>query len=201
VRAAASAALADLGGDALALAGPGLYDTERHVQAATAQAVGEAGAPGQVLLLEAIQKLGGDRSRLLEGLRGQALAPSAVPILLAVVKEGGADAATAASLLGNIQSPGAVEPLLALLEDSTMVARRDALLALGHLKDPKAADGVGHDLYSDSADVRAAAAEALSSLGAGSNGEALDALKGDYSVKVRETAQATLAHLNPGEKR
>jgi len=201
LRAAASAALADLGGNGLALAGPGLFDTERQVQSATAQALGEAGAPGQALLLEAIQKLGGDRSRLLEGLRGQELAPTAVPILLAVVKEGGADAATAASLLGNIHSPAAVDPLLALLEDQTTVARRDVLLALGRLKDPKAADGVGHDLYSDSADVRAAAAEALATLGAGSNAEALDALKGDYSVKVRETAQATLAQLNPGDKR
>ncbi len=202
LRAAASAGLADLGGDALRSAAPGLFDTERQVQAATAAALGEAGPAGQALLLEAIGQLGGDRSRLLEGLRGQPLAPSAVPVLLAVVRDGGADAATAASLLGGIATPTAVEPLLALLEDQTAVARREILVALGRLKDPKAAEGVGHDLYSDSADLRAAAAEALASLGAsGATAEALDALKGDYSVQVRESAQAALAHLNPGEKR
>lgn len=200
LRAAASAALANLGPEGLASAGPGLFDSERQVQTATALALGDAGAPGQALLLEAIRQLGGDRSRLLEGLRGQTLSPFAVPILLSVVKEGGADAATAASLLGNLQSPEAVAPLLTLLDDPTMVARRDVLLALGRLKDPAAADGVGHDLYSDSADVRAAAAEALAFLGPGSNAEALDALTGDYSVKVRETAQATLSHLNPKDK-
>jgi HEAT repeat protein len=201
IRAAASAALADVGGEALALAAPGLFDSERQVQSATAQAMGQAGAPGQALLLEAIRQLTGDRSRLLEGLRTQSLAPSAVPILLDVVNEGGADAATAASLLGNLQSATAVAPLLAMLDDPTTVARRDVLLALGRLKDPKAADGVGHDLYSDSAPVRAAAAEALATLGLGSNGEALDALKGDYAVQVRVAAQNTLSHLSPGDKR
>ncbi len=201
VRASASAALASLGGDALALAGPGLYDAERQVQGATAQALAEAGPAGQALVLEAIHQLNGDRSRLLEALRGQALPPSAVPVLLDLVKEGGAEAAISASLLGSIASPTAVAPLLAMLDDQTTVARRDVLLALGKLKDPKAADGVGHDLYSDSADVRAAAAEALAMLGLGSNAEALDALKGDYSVHVREAVQSTLSHLSPGEKR
>ncbi len=201
MRAAASAALANLGGDALALASPGLYDAERQVQSAAAQALGEAGPAGQALVLDAIRQLTGDRSRLLEGLRGQALAATAVPVLLDLVKEGGADAAISASLLGNIASATAVAPLLAMLDDQTTVARRDVLLALGKLKDPKAADGVGHDLYSDSADVRAAAAEALATLGLGSNAEALDALKGDYSVHVREAAQSTLSHLSPGDKR
>ncbi len=198
VRASASSALAALGGDSLKLAVPGLFDGERAVQSATAQALGQAGAPGQAALLDAIHQLGGDRSRLLEGLRGEPLPASAVPVLLPVVKEGGADAAVAASLLGDIRSPDVAAPLMALLDDQTMVGRRDVLTALGHLKDPKSAGVVGRDLYSDRADVRAAAAEALATIGAGTNAEALDALKGDYSLNVRETAQATIAHL--GEK-
>lgn len=198
VRAAASAALGALGGDSLKLAAAGLFDGERRVQSATAQALGQAGAPGQTLLLDAIRQLNGDRSRLLEGLRGEPLPATAVPVLLPVVKEGGADAALAASLLGDIRSPDVVAPLMTLLDDQTMVGRRDVLIALGHLRDPRSAEVVGRDLYSDSADIRAAAAEALATIGVGTNAEALDALKGDYSFNVRETAQATITHL--GEK-
>lgn len=201
LRAAAFAALAGLGGDALKDARAGLLDDERTVQSATAQALVEAGEAGRALILEACGQLVGDRTRLLEPLRGQPIPRAGVPVLIALAKEGGLESGLAAGLLGEAKASEAVDPLLRLLDDPKTVARRDVLVALGRLGDARAADAVGKDLYSDSADVRVAAAEALAQLGAGSHLEALDALKGDYSLRVRDAANAALKRLGPEGKR
>ena len=113
-----------------------------------------------------------------------------------LVKEGGAEAGTAAVILGEMGAKEAVEPLMKTLEDPTCVVRREVISSLGKLKDPKSAAIVGKDLYNDSADVRAAAAEALATLGAGDHADALDALKGDYYRKVREAASDTQTRLS-----
>jgi HEAT repeat protein len=198
LRAAAYVALARLGPEGLKLARPGLIDGERTVQAATAETFAASEA-GQAMLLETLAQLSGDRSRLVEPLEDLTLTRAAVPTLLGLVKEGGADASAAALMLGRVQSPDAVEPLLKALADPTTVARREILLALGALKDPRAVDTVAKDLYSERPDVRAAAAEALQSLGTrmpdggrGVFGDALLALKVDYYRKVREAAMAAL---------
>ena len=192
LRSAAFVALAKLGPEALKVARAGLVDSERNVQAATAEAFAAAGEPGQAMLLETLAQLTGDRSRLLEPLKEATLGKAAVPTLLQLVKEGDAEAGTAALMLGRIKAPEAVDPLLKALADPTNVARREILLALGMLKDPKALDVVGKDLYSHRPDVRAAAAEALQSLGRGSYGDALLALKVDYYRKVRDAAMLAL---------
>jgi HEAT repeat protein len=113
-------------------------------------------------------------------------------MLVQLVKEGDAEAGTAALMLGRIKAPDAVEPLLKALADPTFVARREVLLALGMLGDPKALEAVGKDLYSDRPEVRAAAAEALQALGRSTYGDALLALKVDYYRKVREAAMLAL---------
>jgi HEAT repeat protein len=200
LRAAALVSLAAMGPEGLKAAQPGLLDTEREVQAATAQAFAEAGAEGQKTLLTTLALLTGDRSRLLEPLKTELPAKGGIPVLLQLVREGGAEAGTAALMLGEMGATESVEPLLKTLEDPTCVVRRDVLASLGKLKDPRSIAMVGKDLYNDSADVRAAAAEALSNLGAGDHADALDALKGDYYRKVREAASATLARLNPEAK-
>ncbi|MBL8954119.1 MAG: HEAT repeat domain-containing protein [Myxococcaceae bacterium] len=192
LRAAAFVALARLGPEALKAAKVGLVDSDRAVQAATAEAFAAAGEPGQAMLLETLSQLTGDRSRLLEPLRELTLAKPAVPALLQLVKEGDAEAGTAALMLGRIKAPEAVEPLLKALADPTTVARREVLIALGKLGDVKARDAVGRDLYSERPDVRAAAAEALEALGPGTYSDALLALKVDYYRKVREAAMLTL---------
>ena len=87
--------------------------------------------------------------------------------------------------------------LLALLDDPETIARRDVLLALGRLGDEKATATVARDLFSDSAEVRSAACRALAQLKATSQLEAIDALKGDYDRRVRESAQAALNALQP----
>jgi HEAT repeat protein len=192
LRAAAYVALAQLGPDGLKAARPGLVDSERSVQGATAVAFAAAGEPGQAILLETLAQLNGDRSKLLEPLEEATLTKAAVPVLLQLVKEGDAEAGTAALMLGRIKAPEAVDPLLKALADPTNVARREILLALGALKDPKALETVGKDLYSERPDVRAAAAEALQSLGRGSSSDALLGLKVDYYRKVREAALLAL---------
>jgi HEAT repeat protein len=102
-------------------------------------------------------------------------------------------------------SKAATPVLLALLDDPEAVARREVLLALGKLGDATAAESIARDLYSDSAEVRSAAARALALLKTPAQLEAIDALKGDYDRRVRESATAALDVLSPaaptGEKR
>jgi HEAT repeat protein len=192
LRGAAWAAVAWLGRDARG----GLTDGERRVQADTAQALVESGPAGQRAVLQVVGELAGDRSRLLEPLRGVAAPRDAAAPLLALLEEGGAEAALAAGLLADMQAVDAVPALLRLLDDPTAVARREVLLVLGRLQDPRAAAAVARDLYSDRAEVRAAAAEALGDLGAAQHLEAIDALKGDYDRGVRDAATAAVARLS-----
>jgi HEAT repeat protein len=192
LRAAAYVALAQLGPDGLKAARDGLIDAERTVQSASAAAFAQAGDEGQDALIQTLAQLTGDRSRLLDSLRDVKLGPRAVPMLVQVVNEGDAEAGTAALMLGRIGAKEAVDPLLKALGDPTFVARREVLLALGQLKDPRAIDVVGKDLYGESPDVRAAAAEALQSLGAGKFQDALLALKVDYYLNVRGAALKAL---------
>lgn len=200
LRAAAFSALAFLGEDAKA----GLFDTERSVQGTTAQALVEAGPAGQLVVLKALSELVGDRSRLVDPLRSVVPPAEGAPALIQLVKEGGAEAGAAAMLLAEMNAQAATPVLRALLDDPEAVARRDVLLALGKLGDQSAAESIARDLYSDSADVRAAAARALALLKSPGQTEAIDALKGDYDRRVRESASAALDALQPaptGEKR
>lgn len=191
MRGAAWAALAWLGLDARR----GLFDADRAVQAATAQALADSGPAGQRVVLQALTELAGDRSRLIEALRGTVPPRDAAAPLIALVKEGGGDAGQAALLLADMHAVDAVPALISALDEPTSIARRDVLVALGRLRDGRAADAVARDLYSDSAEVRAAAADALSLLGAHQHLEAIDALKGDYYLRVREAASAAVVRL------
>mgnify|MGYP002351663327 CR=1 FL=1 len=185
LRGAAYAALASVGEDARA----GLFDTERSVQGVTAQALVDAGPTGQLVVLQALTELSGDRSRLLEPLKLITPPAEGAPKLEQLVKEGGLEAGTAARLLGEMGAKGSVPLLLSLLNDPETVARREVLLALGRLGDERAVEVVARDLYSDSAEVRAAACRALAALQPRDQLEAIDALKGDYDRRVRESAQ------------
>lgn len=192
VRGAALAGLASLGAEGLQLAQQGLTDTDHEVQKVAAQALAEQGEEGQKIVLAVVPRLG-DKTRLLEALNRVGITADATATLEGLLREGGADAAHAAHLLGELRAKAAVDTLINYLENTTGVARKEVLLALGKIGDPKAAAVVGKDLYHDSPDVRAAAAEALATLGAGPHQDALDALKGDYFRRVREAAQAALA--------
>jgi HEAT repeat protein len=200
LRAAAYASLAGLGGESTKRAQAGLYDAERSVQSATATALAESGEDGQGLVVEALGQLGGDRTRLLEALRGQKLPSVALPTLLKVVKAGGGEAGLAALLIGDMKEASAVPSLLAALEDPVCVAKRELIIAIGRLNDSSAAAGLGRFLYSETAEVRAVAAEALANLGTGPHLEALDALKGDYSLRVRDAATSALRKWQPETK-
>ncbi len=200
LRAGALAGLAWCGPSGQALARAGLLDAERSVQSAAAVALAESGAPGQALVLEVIGQLVGDRSRLLDALRGVPLQKTALPTLLEVVKQGGGEAGVAAGLVADLGDRSATPALSAALEDPTCIARRELLWALGRLGAPESAEAIGRFLYSDSAEVRAAAATALAGVGGGPHLEALDALKGDYSGRVREAAATTLGKLTPEGK-
>ncbi len=194
LRGAAFSALAFLGEDARA----GLFDTERSVQGTTAQALAESGPKGQLVVLQAIGELAGDRTRLIDPLRGLVLPAEAAPRLEQLAREGGSEAGSAALMLGEMGAKTAVPVLLALLDDPEAIARRDVLQALGRLGDPRAADAIARDLYSDSAEVRSAAARALAQLKVPVQLEAIDALKGDYDLRVRNAAVAALEVLAPG---
>ncbi|MFO0597722.1 MAG: HEAT repeat domain-containing protein [Myxococcaceae bacterium] len=201
LRGSAWSALAFLGRDARA----GLFDAERTVQSTTAQSLVESGPDGQLVVLKAITELVGDRSRLVEPLKNVTPPPGATPVLMQLAKEGGSESAIAATLLAELNAKEAVPVLMAVLDDPEAVSRRQALLALGKLGDAAAAPAVARDLYSDSAEVRSAAARALMMMKAPVQLDAIDALKGDYDRRVREAATAALEVLAPaapaGEKR
>ena len=146
-------------------------------------------------------QLVGDRSRLVEPLRGHPLPPGAPPVLLALVKEGGSEGSTAAAILADGQIGESASAIAALLEQDAVVGRRELIAALGGVKSPEAIAALGKELFSDSASARAAAAEALAAQGesARSQLEALDALKGDYALKVREAATSAVSKLAPAE--
>lgn len=199
LRAAAYTGLAKLGPESVAAVKPALFDAERSVQGAAAQALAEASEEGRKAVLDAIAQLVGDRSRLVEPLRGHPLPAGAETVLLALVKEGGSEGSTAATLLAESQAPTSVAAIAELLKQDSVVGRRELLAALGKVKSPDAVAALGREVYSDSFQVRAAAADALSLHGeaAKSELEALDALKGDYSLRVRDSATAAVAKITP----
>ena len=195
VRSSALEGLASLGPKGIAAAAAGLLDPNRDVQARVAESLAEQGPDGQAPILSLLPKLTGDKVRLVEALRGSGTNPSAVPALIALVNEGGPEAAVAATLLGELKAKAAVGPLVRYLEDPSAIGRREAVLALGQIGDRSAADEVAKDLSHDSPEVRAAAAEAMATLGSASHQEALDALKGDYYRRVRESAEKALSRI------
>lgn len=199
LRGAAFGALGALG--AIDAATPGLFDTDRSVQAATAWGLVDAGEGGVVAVLDALVKLNVDRTRMLEALKDRPLPERAAPLLEQLMKEGGGEAGTAALLAAQLKGPQTADLIVKLLDDRTTVARRDLVVALGQLRDKRAAEAVAKEAFSDAIDVRAAAAEALALVGGPAQLEQLDALKGDYALRVRQAAASALAVLAPETKR
>ncbi|MBU8894691.1 HEAT repeat domain-containing protein [Corallococcus sp. H22C18031201] len=194
LRTAALVGLTHLGPEGVALAKSALLEPDRDLQKALAQALSEQAEPGRDALVEALPKMGGEKLLVLDALsHSTTVPPAASESLQAVVREGGPEAALAASLLGRIPAKDAVPTLLKALDETNSVARRDVLLALGAIGDPRAADAVARDLYHDLPEIRAAAARALKEIGGGPQSEPLDALKGDYFRSVREAAGSALA--------
>lgn len=200
VRLAALLAAAALGGPSLELARAGLLDSDRGVMGAVAQALAQRGPDGKLLVVQVAAARTGERVRLLEEVEG-GLPPEAAAPLQAILADGGLESGRAALLLAELGAKDAVPAMLKALDDLSNVARVDLLRALATLGDPRAVTPVARDLYHDSPEVRAAAAAALASLGAGDDLDALDALKGDYDRRVREAAEAALARLGADQKR
>jgi HEAT repeat protein len=192
LRTAALVALAGLGPEGVEAAKGGMFEAERDLQKALAQALAEQGEAGQNALVSLLPQFSSEKLLLLDAL-GQFGAPaSASPALQTVVREGGAEAVLAANILGRLKAKDAVDTLIKVLDDPASVARREVLLALGEISDTKAAEVVARDLYHDLPEVRAAAAIALQKISTSAQTEAIDALKSDYYRRVREAASAAL---------
>jgi HEAT repeat protein len=195
VRTAVFMGMAALGESGIAAARAGLSDADGDVQSAVAVALAEGGTEGQAALANLFPKVATARMSFLSALDRAGPTPALTDVLLALLEEGGAESALAAHLLGRLAAINAVEPLLRQLNDPRSVARREALIALGRIGDARAADAVARDLYHDSPDARAAAAEALGLLRTSPLPDALDALKGDYYRRVRENAEAAIGKI------
>jgi cellulose synthase operon protein C len=193
LRTAALVGLARLGPEGVEAAQGGMFEAERDLQKALAQALAEQGEAGQDALVSLLPQFSSEKLVLLDALERFGAPASASPALQAVVREGGAEAALAASILRRLQARDAVDTLIKALEDPANVARREVLLALGEIGDTRAAEAVARDLYHDLPEVRAAAATALKRIGTPAQAEALDALKSDYYRRVREAASEALA--------
>ena len=193
LRTAALVGLARLGPEGVEVAKGGMFEAERDLQKALALALAAQGEAGQNTLVALLPQFSSEKLVLLDALEQSGAPASASQALQTVVHEGGAEAVLAATILGRIKAKDSVETLIKALDEPASVARREVLLALGEIGDPKAAEAVARDLYHDLPEVRAAAATALQKMGTSAQAEALDALKSDYYRRVREAAMAALA--------
>ncbi|WP_224363223.1 HEAT repeat domain-containing protein [Hyalangium versicolor] len=193
LRTAGLVGLARLGPEGVEAAKGGMFEAERDLQKALAQALAEQGEAGQNALVSLLPQFSSEKLVLLDALDQFGAPASASQALQAVVHDGGAEAVLAASILGRLKAKDAVDTLLKALEDPASVARREVLLALGEIGDTKAAEAVARDLYHDLPEVRVAAVTALKKIGTNAQAEALDALKSDYYRRVREAVSAALS--------
>ncbi len=200
LRRAAWVGLAALEPEVLPSVREGMFDPDRDVQAATARALVRAGEAGQLLVAQSVVELAGDRLVLLGALldADQSVPPAAVAPLIQLLPEGGPEAAVVARLLGEARAKDAAQPLRKYLGDPAAMGRREAVIALGRIGESAAVDLLAKDLLHESPELRMAALEALTSLAGAQDGKgkaalaphasALDALKGDYHLRVRELA-------------
>ena len=193
LRTAALVGLARLGPEGVEAAKGGMYEAERDLQKALAEALAQQGEAGQGVLVSMLPQFSSEKLVLLDALNQFGAPASASEALQAVVREGGAEAVLAASILGRLKAKDAVPTLTKALDEPASVARREVLLALGEIGDTQAAEVVARDLYHDLPEVRVAAASALQKIGTPAQAEALDALKSDYYRRVRDAASAALA--------
>jgi HEAT repeat protein len=193
LRTAALVGLTRLGPEGVAIAKAGLFEAERDLVKALAQALAEQGEAGQSALMEVLPQISSEKLVLLDALSRTGAPASAVEPLRKVVTEGGPESVLAVSLLGRMKAKEAVPTLVKALEDSSSLGRRELLNALAEIGDGSAAEVVARDLYHDLPEIRAAAAGALARIGTGSQADALDALKSDYYRRVREAAVSALA--------
>ncbi|HEY0093273.1 MAG TPA: HEAT repeat domain-containing protein, partial [Archangium sp.] len=193
LRTAALVGLTRLGPDGVALAKAGLFEADRYLVKALAQALAEQGEAGRSALVELLPQINGEKLVVLDALVKAGAPVSAVGELQKVVSEGGPEVVLAATLLGRLKAKEAVPTLVKALQDPSGVGRRELLTALGEIGDTTAAELVARDLYHDLPEIRAAAAGALTKMGTGAQADALDALKSDYYRRVREAAVTALA--------
>lgn len=195
LRSAARQGLAFLGGATAELALPELVDGTRASRLAVAQALAESGPEGRARLLSFLPRIGGDRAPVLEALLHHEVPASAAAELVPLLEASPGEAALAAVLLARSGVRSAAEALAKELEDPTLGSRREFLQALGELGDASHAPLIARDLFHDSPEVRAAAAEALARVGTRDQTEQLKALEGDYHRRVREAAGAALTRV------
>jgi len=193
LRTAALVGLTRLGPEGVALAKAGLFEADRYLVKALAQALAEQGEAGRSALVELLPQINGEKLVVLDALVKTGAPASAAGELQKVVSEGGPEVVLAATLLGRMKAKEAVPTLVKALEEPSGVGRRELLTALGELGDTTAAEVVARDLYHDLPEIRAAAAGALTRMGTGAQADALDALKSDYYRRVREAAVTALA--------
>jgi HEAT repeat protein len=153
---------------------------------------GEAGRQG-LLDLAGAAAGSGPVQPFLSALIQEGPPPDGVPALEALLRRGGPEAAAAAHLLGQLRATSSVPLLLAALQDPSSPAHRDALWALGQIGSREATSAVGKELFHESPEVRAAAAQALSRIENQEQRSVLTALTHDYFLAVREQAKAALA--------
>ena len=193
LRTAALVGLTRLGPEGVAVAKNGLFEADRYLVKALAQALAEQGEAGRSALVELLPQINGEKLVVLDALVKTGAPASAAGELQKVVSEGGPEVVLAATLLGRMKAKEAVPTLVKALEEPSGVGRRELLTALGELGDTTAAEVVARDLYHDLPEIRAAAAGALTRMGTGAQADALDALKSDYYRRVREAAVTALA--------
>lgn len=199
VRTGAFVGLTLLDPPAQRLAARGLEDPDVSVRSLVTHALA-AQEEGQRILVERLASPGTDTLMQLDGLSRVKLRVNPIQPLLNLISRGGAEATLSTSILGNLGDPEVAPALIARLEARGNDGRKETLLALAQVGDQKAADVVARDLYHDSADIRAAAAQTLAKIGGPAQLESLLALKGDYYRRVRAAAQLAISKIGGSSK-
>src|SRR5262249_41373660 len=145
-----------------------------------ARAMCASGDEGKTALVEVLKEPGSGLTFLLEALEECGAPSSSAPVLITLVRQGGPESVLAARLLGKLRVKEGTDVLLEALKDPATVCRREVLWALGQIGDKGASLEVGKDLLHESPEVRAAAAQALGSIGLPAQKKLLEALTYDY---------------------
>jgi hypothetical protein len=190
IRAAAFAALAWL--DQPERAKAGLYDAEPKVRIETASALLQHKPKGVEAVVSAATELGFERAEVLQALLTQRLERANAEKLLPLLAEGGAEVALIAPVMVESKVTEAISVFERLLGDPTQIGRKEVLLGLAKLSQTATRDQAEKELYSDSPQMRVAAAKAHAVFAKGQSSEALDALRGDYYLEVREAVSSAL---------
>jgi len=168
------------------LAEQGIFDQQKEVRLALAEAFVQRGFEGEKRLLAALKKRAEDSTDLLSMLSCAQLDEESAQTVMAFLDKSAREASLAARCLGQAKYTAAQDRLLLLLNSTTLAEKKAALEALREMEAKAVSKEIENQLFHESPEIREAAARALCYLRFGDSKEMLEALREDYFKRVRQ---------------